>query len=168
MEAEKILVTGAAQAVAQRCPTTPRLNRKEPLLGSKCTTRALRNREKHLIVSRVDQLEPPPTRIELVEIAAVVSRRSVALPWRDLTHCRRWLQGRRQAMSPAAKQADMIRPPRLAVVGAGIACLSCATPRRSAGFEVAICDKSHGPSGRMRIRRGDNSIHHKGAKALRR
>ncbi|MCK7495935.1 MAG: TIGR02450 family Trp-rich protein [Comamonadaceae bacterium] len=63
------------------------------LLLSKWTAQAPRNREKHFIVTRVIQPEPPATRIEVVEIEAVISRRSFTLPWRDLTDCHRWLQG---------------------------------------------------------------------------
>jgi hypothetical protein len=50
----------------------------------------------------------------------------------------------------------MNRPPRAAVVGAGIAGLSCATLLQSAGFEVGVFDKSRSPSGRMSTRRGDD------------
>ncbi|MBS1172840.1 MAG: dependent oxidoreductase [Proteobacteria bacterium] len=59
-------------------------------------------------------------------------------------------------MSAVANQAIMNRPPRAAVVGAGIAGLSCATLLQSAGFEVGVFDKSRGPSGRMSTRRGDD------------
>lgn len=43
-----------------------------------------------------------------------------------------------------------------AVVGAGMAGLSCATALRAAGIEVSVFDKSRGPSGRMSTRRGDD------------
>ena len=43
----------------------------------------------------------------------------------------------------------------IAVIGAGISGLSCATELRRAGFEVAVFDKSRGPAGRMSTRRGD-------------
>lgn len=43
--------------------------------------------------------------------------------------------------------------PRIAVVGAGIAGLSCATVLRRSGLEVEVFDKSRGPAGRMSTRR---------------
>jgi hypothetical protein len=59
-------------------------------------------------------------------------------------------------MSAVANEAIVNRPPRAAVVGAGIAGLSCATLLQSAGFEVGVFDRSRGPSGRMSTRRGDD------------
>ncbi len=46
--------------------------------------------------------------------------------------------------------------PHLALIGAGIAGLSCATALQQAGLEVSLFDKSRGPGGRMSNRRGDN------------
>jgi len=43
---------------------------------------------------------------------------------------------------------------RVAVIGAGISGLSCATHLQSLGFEVEVFEKSHGPSGRMSTRQG--------------
>lgn len=43
----------------------------------------------------------------------------------------------------------------VAVVGAGLAGLSCATALEAAGWAVQVFDKSRGPSGRMSTRRGD-------------
>jgi NADPH-dependent 2,4-dienoyl-CoA reductase/sulfur reductase-like enzyme len=45
--------------------------------------------------------------------------------------------------------------PRFAVIGAGIAGLSCATVLQQAGLRVSLFDKSNGPAGRMSTRRGD-------------
>ena len=45
--------------------------------------------------------------------------------------------------------------PHLAVVGAGIAGLSCATRLQQEGCRVSLFDKSRGPAGRMSTRRGD-------------
>lgn len=45
--------------------------------------------------------------------------------------------------------------PHIAVIGAGMAGLSCATALQQAGFQVSIFDKSRGPAGRMSTRRGD-------------
>jgi hypothetical protein len=46
--------------------------------------------------------------------------------------------------------------PHLAVIGSGIAGLSCATALQQAGIEVSLFDKSRGPGGRMSTRRGDD------------
>jgi len=92
METEAVSVTTGAQDAAQRCLATPRANPRRLLL-SKWTARVPRNRKKHFIVTRVFQPQPPATRVEGVEIEAVISRRSFTLPWRDLTDCSRWLQG---------------------------------------------------------------------------
>ena len=43
---------------------------------------------------------------------------------------------------------------RVAVIGAGIAGLSCATHLQALGFEVEVFEKSRGPSGRMSTRQG--------------
>ncbi|MDP2134534.1 MAG: FAD-dependent oxidoreductase [Sulfuritalea sp.] len=44
---------------------------------------------------------------------------------------------------------------RLAVIGAGLAGLSCATALQRAGLEVRVFEKSRGVAGRMSTRRGD-------------
>ncbi|MFY9458131.1 MAG: FAD-dependent oxidoreductase, partial [Aquabacterium commune] len=43
----------------------------------------------------------------------------------------------------------------VAVVGAGLAGLSCAQALRSAGLQVTVLDKSRGVAGRMSTRRGE-------------
>jgi renalase len=43
---------------------------------------------------------------------------------------------------------------RIAVIGAGVAGLSCATALQAAGFAVSVFDKSRGAAGRMSTRRG--------------
>lgn len=92
MEPEKIFVTTGAQAAAQRRAAAPRPN-PESLLPSKWTARVPRNREKHFILSRVFQPEPPGTQVDFIEIEAVISRCGFTLAGRDLTDCRRWPQG---------------------------------------------------------------------------
>ena len=49
----------------------------------------------------------------------------------------------------------MSQPRHIAVIGAGMAGLSCATALQQAGLQVSVFDKSRGPSGRMSTRRGD-------------
>jgi predicted NAD/FAD-dependent oxidoreductase len=45
--------------------------------------------------------------------------------------------------------------PHIAVIGAGIAGLSCAAALQQGGVRVSVCDKSGGVAGRMSTRRGD-------------
>ena len=46
-------------------------------------------------------------------------------------------------------------PAHVAIIGAGIAGLACATALQQAGFQVSLFDKSRGPAGRMSTRRGE-------------
>ncbi len=46
--------------------------------------------------------------------------------------------------------------PHIAVIGAGIAGLSCASALQTAGLQVSVFDKSRGPAGRMSTKRGDD------------
>lgn len=50
---------------------------------------------------------------------------------------------------------DLSNLPHIAVIGAGIAGLSCATALRHTGCHVSLFDKSRGPGGRMSTRQGD-------------
>ncbi len=50
----------------------------------------------------------------------------------------------------------MNRIPHIAVIGAGIAGLSCAVVLQKAGLKTSLFDKSGGPSGRMSTRCGDS------------
>ncbi len=50
----------------------------------------------------------------------------------------------------------MNQAPHLALIGAGIAGLSCATALQQAGLAVCLFDKSRGAGGRMSTRRGDD------------
>jgi tryptophan-rich hypothetical protein len=70
----------------------PRLTPRKLLL-SKWTAVAPQNKEKHFIVTRLIEPEPPSVPPEFVEIEAVRSRRSAILPWRDLTDTGKWKQG---------------------------------------------------------------------------
>jgi tryptophan-rich hypothetical protein len=73
---------------ARRNPLSPK-----KLLLSKWTAVQPRNREKHFVVVRVIEPEPPALRIEQVELEAVHSRRMLQLHWRELTDTRVWRQG---------------------------------------------------------------------------
>lgn len=70
-------------------------NRVSPkkLLLSKWTAVTPQHKEKHFVVIRVIEPEPPDARIETVELQAIHSRRSFMLPWRELTDGGRWRQG---------------------------------------------------------------------------
>ena len=82
-------------------PTLPALNhctRKNPLspkklLLTKWTAVTTRNREKHFVVLRVIEPEPPLIRVEQVELEAVHSRQVYLLLWRELTDASLWRQG---------------------------------------------------------------------------
>jgi tryptophan-rich hypothetical protein len=63
------------------------------LLLSKWTAVAPRQKEKHFIVTKLVEPEAPSAPTEFVEIEAVLSRRSVILPWRDLADTGKWVQG---------------------------------------------------------------------------
>ena len=73
---------------ARRNPLSPK-----KLLLSKWSAVQPLNREKHFIVVRVIELEPPAVRIAKVELEAVHSGRVLQLHWRDLTDPRVWRQG---------------------------------------------------------------------------
>ena len=77
-----------AAAPARRNPLSPK-----KLLLSKWSAVQPLNREKHFIVVRVIEPEPPAVRIAKVELEAVHSGRVLQLHWRDLTDPRVWRQG---------------------------------------------------------------------------
>ncbi|WP_426054406.1 NAD(P)/FAD-dependent oxidoreductase [Janthinobacterium sp. PSPC2-1] len=60
------------------------------------------------------------------------------------------------AVQVAAQKTEhlMMRSSRIAIIGAGIAGLACATALSQAGFQVTLFDKSRGAGGRMSTRRG--------------
>jgi tryptophan-rich hypothetical protein len=51
------------------------------------------NKEKHFVVTRLVEPEPPEGPIVFVEIEAVHSRRSSTLAWRELQDTGVWRQG---------------------------------------------------------------------------
>lgn len=75
-------------------PAAPK-NRLSPkkLLLTKWTAVAPRNKEKHFVVIRVIEPEPPAVRIDQVELEAVHSRRVLLLHWRELTDAGQWRRG---------------------------------------------------------------------------
>jgi tryptophan-rich hypothetical protein len=68
------------------------LNPKKLLL-SKWTAVTPVNREKHFVVTRVIEPDPPEGPIVFVEIEAVHSQRCVKLAWRELQDAGVWRQG---------------------------------------------------------------------------
>ena len=76
-------------------PPAPARNPLSPkkLLLTKWTAVTPRHKERHFIVTRVVPPEPPAVRIELVELEAVHSGRSVLLHWRALTDGAVWRRG---------------------------------------------------------------------------
>ena len=63
------------------------------LLLSKWTAVNPTRKEKHFLVTRVIEPDPPEGRIEWVEIQAVHSLRTTRIPWRDLQNDAVWRQG---------------------------------------------------------------------------
>ena len=78
----------AAAAPAPRHQLSPK-----KLLLSKWTAVAPLAKEKHFVVTRVIEPEPPNVKIEQVELQAVHSGRSMTVHWRELTDANRWHQG---------------------------------------------------------------------------
>lgn len=73
---------------ARRNPLSPK-----KLLLRKWTAVQPVKREKHFVVVRVIEPEPPAVRIEQVELEAVHSGRVLQLHWRELTDPLVWRQG---------------------------------------------------------------------------
>lgn len=72
-------------------PRTPLSPKK--LLLSKWTAVNPRNKEKHFLVIKLIEPEPPLTRIGEIELQAVHSQRVLVLPWRELTDPAVWRRG---------------------------------------------------------------------------
>jgi tryptophan-rich hypothetical protein len=72
----------------RRSPLSPK-----KLLLTKWTAVAPLNREKHFVVVRVIEPEPPAVRVDQVELEAVHSKRVLLLNWRELTDGSVWIQG---------------------------------------------------------------------------
>lgn len=88
-----------AQAPAPAPAEAPKVTRpKNPLspkklLLTKWTAVAPRHKEKHFVVTRVIEPEPPEVRIDQIELEAVHSKRAFLLHWRELTDASQWRQG---------------------------------------------------------------------------
>ncbi len=80
--------TSAPLPRAQKNPLSPK-----KLLLTKWTAVMPRHREKHFVVTRVIEPEPPSTRVEHVELEAVHSKQVYQLHWRELTDASLWRQG---------------------------------------------------------------------------
>jgi tryptophan-rich hypothetical protein len=63
------------------------------LLHTKWTAVEPRNREKHFLVTRVVEPEPPGSPVVSVEIEAVHSKRAWIIGWRELTDVTQWRRG---------------------------------------------------------------------------
>ncbi len=63
------------------------------LLRTKWTAVEPRNKEKHFLVTKVIEPEPPGSPVVSVEIEAVHSKRARIIGWRELTDVARWRRG---------------------------------------------------------------------------
>ncbi len=68
------------------------LNPKKLLL-SKWTAVDPTRKEKHFLVTKVIEPDPPEAKIEWVEVQAVYSLRTARIHWRELQDDTAWLQG---------------------------------------------------------------------------
>lgn len=87
----KLEPDAAAPAPNNGRPKNPLSPKK--LLLTKWTAVTPRHREKHFVVVRVIEPEPPSVRVEQVELEAVHSRQVYLLHWRELTDASLWRQG---------------------------------------------------------------------------
>lgn len=85
---ELVGVATAPKHVAPKNPLSPK-----KLLRTKWTAVKPRNREKHFVVARVIEPQPPSMRVEQVELEAVHSKQVYLLHWRELTDASLWHQG---------------------------------------------------------------------------
>ena len=63
------------------------------LLHTKWTAVEPRNKEKHFLVTKVIEPEPPGSPVVSVEVEAVHSKRSQIIEWREFTDVARWRRG---------------------------------------------------------------------------
>jgi tryptophan-rich hypothetical protein len=65
----------------------------QKLLLSKWTAVNPQAKEKHFLVTKVIDPEQPKHLIQLVEVEAVLTRRSFTMRWAELTDATKWVQG---------------------------------------------------------------------------
>ena len=63
------------------------------LLNSKWTAVNPRNREKHFLVTKLVDPEPPGSPLLLIELEALISKQVRVMPWRELADETRWIRG---------------------------------------------------------------------------
>lgn len=63
------------------------------LLLTKWTAVQPRAKNKHFLVSKVIQPEPPDAKIEWIEVEAVFSKKVTRIQWRELQDETRWRRG---------------------------------------------------------------------------
>jgi len=74
-------------------PTATNALSPKKLLHTKWTAVVPRNKEKHFIVTKVIEPEPPGSPVVSVEIEAVHSKQVRVVPWRDLMDATQWRRG---------------------------------------------------------------------------
>ena len=84
---------GTMASVTFRPPTRATPLSPKKLLNSKWTAVSPRNKERHFLVTKVIEPEPPGAPVELVEIEAVISKRARVIPWRELDDPKTWRRG---------------------------------------------------------------------------
>jgi tryptophan-rich hypothetical protein len=87
----RFAVPQQSQRVVRPCDMN-RLNPKKLLL-SKWTAVTPVAKQKHFLVSKVIEPEPPQDPIKFVELEAVFSKTTRLIPWRDLQNANVWRQG---------------------------------------------------------------------------
>lgn len=85
--------TRTAMTAIKPAPPSPKKLSPKKLLLSKWTAIRPVNKERHFLVIRVIEPEPPSTAIADIELQAVLSGRVQTLHWRALSDQTTWLRG---------------------------------------------------------------------------
>ena len=80
-------------SVTFRPPTRATPLSPKKLLNSKWTAVSPRNKERHFLVTKVIEPEPPGAPMVSLEIEAVYSKRARTIEWRELTDATQWRRG---------------------------------------------------------------------------